>query len=257
MHDNENQLPNGHDRPGPSRRAAGDNPHDRPAAPDHRRAAINQANSQKSTGPRTHAGRQRSSLNALRHGLTGHTIVLPTEDHSAYQRHSQRFFDQFNPVGPLEQQLVQSLADCAWRLNRIPALETNLLTLGLTASPAGIDTGYPEADAALASAQAFRDQAAAFATLSLYEHRIARLFTKTLEQLREIQAERLAQLQADLDRAADLFELHQQDSPPDRPYDPRRDGFVFSTGEIQSFLERRERLFQARDAAGERSATAG
>jgi hypothetical protein len=34
------------------------------------RAAINRANSQHSTGPRTESGKQRSSLNALRHGLT-------------------------------------------------------------------------------------------------------------------------------------------------------------------------------------------
>jgi hypothetical protein len=33
-----------------------------------KRAAINRANSQHSTGPRTPAGKQRSSLNALRHG---------------------------------------------------------------------------------------------------------------------------------------------------------------------------------------------
>ena len=32
------------------------------------RAAVNKANAQKSTGPRTEAGKQRSSLNALRHG---------------------------------------------------------------------------------------------------------------------------------------------------------------------------------------------
>jgi len=32
------------------------------------RAAVNKANAQHSTGPRTEAGKQRSKLNALRHG---------------------------------------------------------------------------------------------------------------------------------------------------------------------------------------------
>ena len=32
------------------------------------RAATNRGNAQKSTGPRTEAGKQRSKLNALRHG---------------------------------------------------------------------------------------------------------------------------------------------------------------------------------------------
>ena len=44
------------------------------------RTEINRANSQHSTGPKTAAGKQRSSLNALRHGLTGQIVVMPTED---------------------------------------------------------------------------------------------------------------------------------------------------------------------------------
>src|SRR5579864_8266893 len=111
------------------------------------RAAINRANAQKSTGPRSAAGKQRSSLNALRHGLTGHVIVLPSEDHTAsYQHHTRRFFDDLQPKGALrsakgaartaepvrtasrrapfcasslEEQLVQSIADTSWRLNRV------------------------------------------------------------------------------------------------------------------------------------------
>src|SRR5713101_8287577 len=94
------------------------------------RSARNRANAQHSTGPKTEAGKQRSSLNALRHGLTGHTIVLPTEDLAAYERFTKRFFDDLKPIGILEEQLVQNLADTSWRLNRIPALENNLLALG-------------------------------------------------------------------------------------------------------------------------------
>jgi len=70
------------------------------------RAAINKANAQHSTGPRTAAGKQRSSLNAWRHGLTGQTVVLPTEDHSAYERHSQSFLDEYHPQGATETQLA-------------------------------------------------------------------------------------------------------------------------------------------------------
>src|SRR5579864_119933 len=83
------------------------NGHD-PNSHDKNRADANRANSKHSTGPRTPAGKQRSSLNALRHGLTGHTIVLPSEDLAAYQRHSKRWLDEFQPQGVLEEQLVQS-----------------------------------------------------------------------------------------------------------------------------------------------------
>ncbi len=90
------------------------------AEQDHR-AVVNRADALHSTGPRTDAGKQRSSLNALRHGLTGHVIVLPSEDHAAYQAHTQRFFADLQPQGALEQQLVQSIADTSWRLNRSTA----------------------------------------------------------------------------------------------------------------------------------------
>jgi hypothetical protein len=39
----------------------------------------NQRNAQKSTGPRTEAGKQRSRANALKHGLSGEGVVLATE----------------------------------------------------------------------------------------------------------------------------------------------------------------------------------
>jgi len=96
---------------------------------------INRANAQLSTGPRTQEGKQRSSLNALRHGLTGQIVVMPTEDLQAYQRHVASFVDDLRPKGPMESHLVQSLADTAWRLNRVASLEANLLTLAAAREP--------------------------------------------------------------------------------------------------------------------------
>jgi hypothetical protein len=59
------------------------------------RAAINRANSLQSTGPKTEAGKQKSSLNALRHRLTGQTVVLPTEDLAAFESFTKTFQDEF------------------------------------------------------------------------------------------------------------------------------------------------------------------
>src|ERR1035441_8452023 len=93
------------------------------------RATINQANAQHSTDPRTESGKRRSSLNALRHGLTARTAVLPTEDAAAYEQHCRQFENEHQPATPTETQLVQELADTSWRLNRIPLLEAELLSL--------------------------------------------------------------------------------------------------------------------------------
>src|SRR5258708_13143654 len=93
------------------------------------RAETNRENAKKSTGPRTVAGKQRSSLNALRHGLTGQTVVLPSDDLVAYERHCKGFFNQYQPKNPTELQLTQTVADLSWRLNPPPAFETTILPL--------------------------------------------------------------------------------------------------------------------------------
>jgi hypothetical protein len=103
------------------------------------RAEINRANAQHSTGPKTDAGKQKSSLNALRHGLTGQIVVMPTDDPAAYQRHLDSYTAECDPKGAIEATLVQALADTSWRLNRVAALEANLFTLAATRNPHPVD----------------------------------------------------------------------------------------------------------------------
>jgi len=214
-------------------------------AADAHRAETNRANAKHSTGPRTESGKQRSSLNALRHGLTGHVIVLPSEDHVAYENHTRRLSDDLQPKGALEEQLVQSLADTSWRINRVAALETNLLSLGIHEQSDQIDTAHPEAHAALAMAASIREQTRALANLSMHEHRLSRQFERALKQLREIQAERREKEKEQMENAARLLSLHQAEG---LPYDPAEDGFVFSNDEIETSLRRTYRLQQANQA---------
>ena len=211
------------------------------------RIAINRANARKSTGPRTEAGKQRSSLNALRHGLTGQTVVLPTEDHSAYQRHSKSFLDEYHPKDATETQLVQSLIDTSWRMNRAAAVETNLFSLGITEMEDRLHANHPEAEAALAMALAFREHMRAFANISINSQRLARQFERTLAQLRQVQADRRAAEERQLKEAAKILKMHKAENFPDEPapYNPADDGFVFSNAEIETFLHREERRQQA------------
>jgi hypothetical protein len=211
------------------------------------RTAVNKANAQKSTGPRTEAGKQLSSLNALRHGLTGQTIVLPTEDHSAYERHSQSFLNEYHPKDATETQLVQSLIDTSWRMNRAATVETNLFSLGIIEMENRLRANHPEAEAALAMALAFREHMRAFASISTQSQRLARQFERTLTQLRQIQAERRAIELGQLDNAAKILKMHKHEHPSSEPalYNPADDGFVFSTTEIETFLRREERKQQA------------
>ena len=197
-----------------------------------RRASINHANAQHSTGPRTAAGKQRSSLNATTHGLTSRSPVLASEDLAAYQLHRRQFLDAYQPATPTETQLTQELADTAWRLNRIPMLEAGLLDRA--ANPpndqAAIDFDIVDAHRALAA-------------LGLHGQRLSRQFQKTLEQLREIQYGRRREQKRDLERAAALLELHKHKGIP---YDPAQFGFVFSKDQIEAHAQRLMRLNESR-----------
>ncbi len=110
--------------------------------------------------------------------------------------------------------MVQSLADTAWRQNRIAALEEKLIEL---------DTR-------------------ALSNLSLHSQRLARQFEKTLLLLKEVQTPRLEDRERDLERAANLVQMHED---KDEPYDPSEDGFVFSNSAVQSFLSIRYRNLRA------------
>ena len=215
------------------------------------RASINRENALHSTGPRSGAGKQRSSLNAIRHGLTGQTVVLPSEDHAAYRAFTKRFFDDLQPKGVLEEQLVQTLADCSWRLNRARAIESNLLTLGLNEAQGAFNTGHPEADAALALATAYRDHTQALANLSILEQRISRQFEKALKQLFALQAERRDREGQQISRAAQLLQLHKEKN---LPYHAAEDGFVFSNSEIEQYIHREQRRTDAYNASTRRLA---
>ena len=60
--------------------------------------AANQANAQLSTGPTSETGKTKSSLNAVKTGLTGRTVLLPTEDAALYETHVSQFMKSYAPV---------------------------------------------------------------------------------------------------------------------------------------------------------------
>src|SRR5580698_7340727 len=182
------------------------------------RREVNRANAQHSTGPKTAEGKQRYSLNALRHGLTGQIVVMPTEDLQAYQSHLKSFADEYHPKGATEAHLVQALADASWRLNRVAALETNVLMLGITQECDPIA-------GALAIASAIESQSKALANLSMHSQRLSRQFERTVIQLRDLQKTRRAQEKNDMHSLLDIMEMCESQG---ETYDPSADGFVFS-----------------------------
>lgn len=88
--------------------------------------AANRANALKSTGPRSLAGRARSSQNAVKHGLTAHQAMLPGEDPEEFNGLRHAMFGTLDPQGALENQLVERIVSLLWRLRRVQAFEIAL-----------------------------------------------------------------------------------------------------------------------------------
>src|SRR5580658_10887090 len=109
-------------------------------------------NAQLSTGPRTIAGKKRSSLNAFRHGLTGQIIVHTAEDQETFNKHCDGIREALGPEGALELDLAQAIAEDRWRLNRARALENSIFALGQS-EHIPEDSDNPDVDAALAPAR--------------------------------------------------------------------------------------------------------
>ncbi len=146
----------------------------------------------KSTGPRTEEGKKRSALNAMRHGLTGRTVVMPHEDMEAYKAFCNELFVDLAPETAIERVYAQAFCDTQWRLNRARSIEDSMLALGHFEAAGEIETEHAQVHAALTAARVFRDDSKSFANLSLYEQRLQRTLEKSLRQLQTLQAERRA-----------------------------------------------------------------
>ena len=143
-----------------------------------------------STGPRTAEGKSRSAMNAMRHGLTGRVVVLPSEDLNAYRTFCKELMADLAPETALERQYAQTFCDTQWRLNRARSYEDSMLALAHFESQAVAGIDHPDIQNALTAAKVFRENSKAFVNLSLYEQRLARQQKEALRQLQELQAQR-------------------------------------------------------------------
>jgi hypothetical protein len=135
------------------------------------------------------AGRARSARNAMRHGLTAMSILVPGESQKEFDAHLAGYIQQFQPVHSVEHDLVKTMAVARWRLRRIPAIESNMVVNE-------IEHGFGDYDE-LANdhqrvAYAFDRCNRALSLLTRYESALNRTFERAWKQLQELQKARLA-----------------------------------------------------------------
>jgi hypothetical protein len=199
--------------------------------------AANRANAQLSTGPTSSEGKAKVSHNALKTGLTGRTVLLPTEDVAAYQAHIERILKQFNPESDEEKRLTQSLADTLWRLDRIPSLEAGIYAIGRRELAAQFADEEDEAvRKAMIEAQVFLTYRRDLNNLSVQEARLRRQYEKDEAELKRLVAEREKAAKdrrtAENRRWQDAILHYRTARECGLPFDPAEIGFEFSTEEI-------------------------
>ena len=91
-----------------------------------RQIEANRKNSQKSCGPKSPAGKDRSKMNSLQLGLFARSTLLPGEDSKALARLHRELVAQYQPQGPAEKQLADEIAAVKWRLLRCSKVESGL-----------------------------------------------------------------------------------------------------------------------------------
>src|SRR6202453_3452825 len=154
----------------------------------------NLANAQHSTGPKTEKGKHPPRLNASRHGLTGQICLLTADEQQAFDQHCTGIRESLQPVGALEIELAQSIAEDHWRLKRARAIETGIFAagvLGQLGHPYGgirEDAAQVPIDEALSKAHTWLTKSQNFQLLALYEQRIHRAIERNMAQLRILRA---------------------------------------------------------------------
>jgi hypothetical protein len=198
----------------------------------------NRANAQLSTGPTTEAGKAKSSHNAIKTGLTGRTVLLPTDDRDIYLQHVARFFTQHQPVTDEEKSLTQSVADTEWRLLRIPSLESGIYAIGRRAlANEFADESDAAVRAVMIEAQIFLNSRKDLNNLALQESRLRRTRDADLASLKSLIQARVDKRKRDFTSAC---LAHYQCRNAGNEFDPALFGFEFTNEELEAHGQLRQ-----------------
>jgi hypothetical protein len=170
----------------------------------------NRKNAQKSTGPRTEAGKSRASRNATRHNLCGH--VPFTSDEERTEGDSEQFKllladlrEEHLPDGPTEDIFVFKMAEHFWMGQRASWLLAKHLSVN--------------EDSSLDDEGNFKDNVKQVSLMLRYHTTADRGFIKNFNELRKLQKERrLEEIGSVPQNAGTKQETAQAEpKPPEKP----------------------------------------
>jgi hypothetical protein len=199
-------------------------------------AEANRLNAQKSTGPRTEAGKAASSANSRSHGLAGRIEFQHPEDQRDYAMLGQRMVVEMQPATVIEEHLLQTILDSQWQMNRCRAFDEQI---------------WNERAAGIFE----REDGLTLELVNRYLQMHTRANLRAIETLRKIQN---ARRKAERDALIGAFEQQTKQVYNRRKHGLLiyRDGFVLQACHYQDYFSRPAAPTEAETASGQASRTA-
>ena len=171
-----------------------------PIAPTPAQSEASRLNGAHSSGPASEAGKARSAMNGVRHGLSGRTFfLLPDEDPEEFAAHEAMWLAEWQPRDVAERDVAELAIRALWREIRADRLETQILT-----DVFGADAIEDEAERRAAKAAAMK----ALGTLLRYRAQIARENAAAMRDLNALGRRQLAPSQPERPGEPELSTAH-------------------------------------------------
>ncbi len=152
----------------------------------------NRRNAKRSTGPITEAGKAVAKFNALRHGMTAESAVLPYEDPVSYAQLRDALKDHYAPANIAEEMNIEVVVSSYSRLLRSRRVETSAQRLGIQAlKQRNGKNPAPRHDDDDALAVFMLDSYDNTRNMERYHGAIERSYFRAVETLRKVQNDRL------------------------------------------------------------------
>ena len=209
-------------------------------------AEASRKNGAQSQGPTSATGKQKSSKNSIRHGLTSteHTL-LADEDPIQYREVIDAFIENLRPADKAELRLVEKIGNLDWRIERLVMMETCILNMEVSLQADQIAARFRDIDGIGFIVEAWKESLSASHCLDLLRRYLATLqhqFNTTVANFEKFEKRRLARkydpdlqtpyqrpvfnaLEADLEIERELFYPDPAAEPDEpEPTDPGRFG---------------------------------
>jgi hypothetical protein len=156
--------------------------------------AANRRNAQRSTGPRTQAGKDKAKLNSIKHGLAASTSVfLPHEDALRYHEMRGALLDTWHPQNAQELLLVDQICQSWWATERSSRFQNAFFANQLRTMKKRnhvSENPDPNDDEGIAVSMSDPANETGYRTLYRYDDRAWSKYYRAIDRLRKVQADR-------------------------------------------------------------------